>query len=611
MAYLPTFRRGKRDQQSSSLARWWTSSKENVAKDLYAYCVALERAQRPERFRRYAYHIMATGRAPLSYGLSMPGMATDLGSYAGDAFDARFTPPSENYPALAIDVFANKVWAERPHLQLLPVTDDDYKVRLACKQGTTWVAQVFEDLKLWDLVAAVGKASGITGTGWARVGEAGPGRIEVTHVQDDNVLLDPTAGSNPRSKQIRLFRDRQSLIQQYAVGPNADAIRDKLERATACRLGFFAIESIAYGDTIAVIEAWFGAGPDGTPGRHVIAIDDLALVDEAYEHPDAPLAKLVHEPIEESARGQGLVEQILPLQREIDRIAENLAIQERIMAFGQTYSRQNNGVTEEDCAGTFIEYAFEKPHREPGLAPPAQLYAKQRELGQNALLRVGISPSAAQGQTSPGITAAVAIQADLEVADVRHRAHTMRLETFVEDLGRLILRQAATTKPVVMARGKQIDFEVVEKALKQGRVEGYPVSGLPQSIAGRKQEISDRYKNGQIDRAMYQRLLGLPTTDQEADEETAALDLIYWQLDRMVETGKFQPVLPFSDLVSAKATAIKRYQIETMRGLARDRLQLIAQYVAQVQERLDESTPAPQAPAPAPVPPAGAAPAAL
>jgi len=72
MAYFPTFRKGKREQAASSLDRWWLSTPENVARDLYSYAVALERGQRPERFRRYGYHILATGHAPISYGFACP-----------------------------------------------------------------------------------------------------------------------------------------------------------------------------------------------------------------------------------------------------------------------------------------------------------------------------------------------------------------------------------------------------------------------------------------------------------------------------------------------------------------------------------------------------------
>jgi hypothetical protein len=224
---------------------------------------------------------------------------------------------------------------------------------------------------------------------------------------------------------------------------------------------------------------------------------------------------------------------------------------------------------------------------------------------------LGISQGQAQGQTEPGITASVAIESAMQVADVRHRPHTMRLETFVEDLARLILRQAAMTKPVVMAHGKKIDFEVVARALAAGRVAAYPVSGLPQSIPGRKQEIEDRYKRGQINRAMYARLLNLPTTDQESDEETSGIDLVYAQLDVMERTGTYQPPSSLMDLASAKELAVKRYNIRARQKLAKGSkvksrtLQLLSQYIGQVQEMIDDA--APPAPGPqGPTAPAGA-----
>lgn len=589
------FSSGKEDSPEKTLNRWWFSEPDAVARDLTEYCASLERAQRPRRFKQFAYHMIATGRAPISYGLSMPDGISEQNSisYAGDLFNPEFTPPSTNVCGLAIDIFANRVWSERPFVEWLPVSDDDTKLRVACQEATGYTDALFNDVGTWTVASAVGKDSGIVGTGWFRIGESGKHSIDVTRLDDDCVLIDPSAGEHPRGYQVRLFLDRHWLIQQYAVGNDADKIRAALENAPGCRLGFFQLP-IGYQDTLAVIEAWYCAR-NGEPGRHVICCNDVVLLDEKFDDEEPPIEPLVYEPIAGSVRGRGAVEIILPIQREMDRIADNLAQQERVMAWGRAQSKNGNGIEEQDLTGnSLLVYNIEPVRFEPGIVPPAQLYQRLRELRDEALLSVGLSQQQAQGTATPGVTAAVAMQSEMQISDVRHKALFLRLETAIENLGKKIIAKAKVTKPVVYARGRKIDFDQVEKAIASGTIRAYPISGLPQSIPARKQEITDRLRNGQLNKAQYQRLLGMPATDFEGDEETAAIDLIYAQLDKMEETGEFQPPIPFGDLESAKDIAIKRFNIRQRQTLQegskvkKRTLQQLAQYIELVQERLDE-----------------------
>jgi len=590
--------KGKR-QGSDSLQHWWDSKEETVAKDLTLYCQALELSQRPARFRSYAYHMVATGRAPVSYGLAMPGqnVSGDDFTYGGDLYNAEFTPPSENICAIAIDTFENKIWCQRPFLEWLAPNDDNYKLRRSCKEATSWADQIWSDLNLWDLVQAAGKDSGVVGTGWV-FGRSLPGKIELQRLDDDCILIDPTAGENPRAWQIRLFMDRDDLIKQYATGPRETEIRDALQSAPGCRLGFFPMPA-GYQDTLAICVGYY-LRRGNENGKYVVAVDNVLLDSGEYTHEKPPLARFRWQAISGSVRGKGCVETILPIQRELDRITDNVAEQERVCAWNRVQTRVGNNVDPDALSGnSIIEYTNEPVKFEQGLPPPAQLYQRMKDLRNSGLFSVGITEAQVQGQSSPGVTASVAMQSEMQISDVRHRAVSLGQESSVEELGDLAVRLAKDAKPNVTRNGKKIDFSEVERAVKGGKARAFPLSGLPQSIPGRQQEIENQYRAGQITKAQYQRLKGFPVTGSSNDEQTAPIDLIQWQLDEMIETGEFQVPLPFQDLVTAKDIASRRYQIEKTRRLARDRLQLIALYMAQVDERLKEQPPSP-APMPAP-----------
>jgi len=598
------FDHGKR-RQNDSLQQWWHSDKSTVAKDLTDYCRALELAQRPRRFRQYAYHMVATGEAPVSYGLSMPGegLITADFSYGGEFYNPEFTPPAENVCHVAVDTFKNKIWCQRPFLEMLAPDDGNTDLRVACKEATSWMDQVFAQHNVWQLVEQAGVDSGIVGTGWI-FGTSFPGTICLERLDDDLVLLDPTAGENPRSWQIRWFKNRHDLIRQYAVGPDKLDIENKLKSTPGCKLGFFPLP-VGYADTIAVCVGYYCAR-DGSPGRCVVAVEDLCLSDTEYNHEKPPLAKFPLERVSGSVRGRGLVQTILPMQREIDRIADNLAEQERIMAWGRAQSIVGNNVNVEDLSGNnLIEYAIKPVEFQEGVSPPAQLYEKQRDLRNSALFSVGITESQVKGETSPGVTAAVAMMSEMEISDVRHRSVSLGQEKSVEELGELIVRLGQDANPNVSYQGRKINFSTINKAIKSGKMRSFPLSGLPQSIPGRQQEIENQYRNGQLTKAQYQKLKGYPVTSSSNDEQTAPIDLIDAQLDAIVETGEFQIVIPFQDLVAAKDKAMRRFQREMVRKLDRKKLQMLAMYLAQVNERLQEqpqpAQAAPMAPNPTPM----------
>ncbi len=131
------------------------------------------------------------------------------------------------------------------------------------------------------------------------------------------------------------------------------------------------------------------------------------------------------------------------------------------------------------------------------------------------------------------------------------------------------------------------------------------MSALPQSIPGRKQQLAEMLRNGEIDKVQYRRAIGTDDVLQVSDAITAGEDLCEFQLDTMVETGKFVPPVKFQDLQRALGMAQTRIMQEMKNGLAEDRIQLLARYAAQIEERLVETPPAPPT---APMMPPGAAP---
>ncbi len=570
------------DDKSPARKRWWNSSEADVGKDLSTYCASLETAQQRDRYLGMVFEQLATGRAAQSYGLSMAGRVK------GDMATALFSPPSENYVAIAADVFANKIGKNQPFLEWIPVAASDYKTKAGCKQATEYVDKLFADTDTWPMVEQAFKDAFIHGTGVVKVGGS-PGRVTLTRIQDDEVLLDPTAGDNPRNFQFRVFLDRETCLELYG---DTDEKREKIEAENGCHQGFYALD-IGYDDTLALCEGYYLALPDtDKPGRHVVCIGETVLLDEPWTD-DLPFAKLPFEPVANSWKGQGGVEQQLPLQREVDRLADNLAEQERRFSWCKVQIRRADNIDPDSLTDNSIVEYNEKPALfEQGVAPTKELYNQLEKKGQQCLLRVGISGAQAQGETPGGIDSGVAILANQQIDDVRHVAVAQRLERFVEQLGKLIIQAAAKYKPAVYSRGRKIPWPEVAMDQHKAKCRAFRMSGLPQSIPGRKQALADMLRNGEIDKVEDRRAIGTDDVVQVSDAITAGEDLAEFQLDTMVETGKFQPPVKFQDMQRALAMAQTRIMQEMKNGLAEDRIQLLARYAAQLEERMSESVPA-------------------
>lgn len=604
----------QKDVPQGARRRWWFEPEETVARELSNYCRSLEDGQQRERYLGMVFEQLATGRAPTSYGIQMDGRVK------GDLATALFSAPSENFVRLAVDVFANKIGKNRPFLQWSTTAMYDTDLRDACEQATDYCEQIFEDLKTWPMVEASFKHGVIHGNGPILVdGEEAkdgrPGRVTLTQLFKDEILLDPTAGENPPNFQVRLFQHRDEVIRKYANGKDKEQkdLKDKLSNTPGCKQGFFNLD-VGYDDILALCIGYYIPG-DGSPGRKVVAINDLLLEDAEFTG-DLPIASYVFEPIAGSWAGQGCPEMQLPLQREVDRIADNLAEQERRFCWAKWGYRRDDQVDPDALIGNAsVEYNEQPPKALDAPEPSEFLYQQLEKKGNQCLAQVGISLNQSQGMSEPGINAGVAIIASAQIDDVRHVGPSQRLENHVENIGKLIIQAAGRFNPPVYSNGKKISWPKIVDDQTKCKCRAFKMSGLPQSIPGRRQELWNMFQQGEIDKKTYRRAIHANEIRQTEDLITVVDDFVNWQLDNMMKKGaEFDPPPPFIDFPRALELSQKRLMIETKNGVEEDRLQFVAQYMAMCAQRVDElqsATPNPsEATNPAETPsPAGAQPA--
>ncbi len=579
--------------------RWYNAPSDKVAAELSAYCRMLERQGERDRYLHLVFSTLATGRQPLSYGHSMNGRIH------GDIATAQFSPPSENKVREALDVFANRIFKGRPFLQWTPVATDDMDVRTACENATAYVDQLWADLQTWPMVEQAGIDAGTHGSGMIFVEEIAPHKVDHSRVTVDEILVDRAQGKDPRSIQLRVFRDRFALVERFVDAgtfkkeSDREILRGKLMNAPGVEQGFYNV-GCEYKDQVALCYGFYKKSAiTGQGGRMVLCCEDIVLIDKEWKSDEFPIAKFDFIPMADSYFGQGIPEVMLPLQREVDRIADNLAEQERRAAWIRVQVDRGSRIEDDEFEGNgIIHYSGKEAKFEQGLCPPAQLYEQSDRKSQQAMNSVGLS--ADQNTAEVPVESGKARLARMMIEDTRHVSVSQRFEGFVEQLGRLDIQQAGITRPEVFINGKKVDFPKIALDSKKSKMRAYPLSSLPQSIPGRLDEIERRYQDGEIDRVTKARLMDVPYDDGNVDEYTSSENLIYWQIGRILKNNKFEPPSPFCDLKRALGIAIARFNVETQRETEKSRLRKLAQYIAVVRQMVEENAPPPAAAMPLP-----------
>jgi hypothetical protein len=590
---------------------WWTAirmtGKEATASKAAAMLSAAAEMIEWHTWRdRYAAFVCAqlmTGRAiPSAFGCSL----SDRSSRAmRSTWSALFNPPALNVVALCGDVLRNKIFKNRPFLDWLPERGN-FEAKWASKEMTFFTDSVFSRTKVWPMVEQAGDDCMTYKSAFAKVSVIsanGKKDVSLQRVLDEEILLTPEeagAFTPPRSMIQRAFANREDAICTYGYDRNGKELPDvkrAIERAPGVKAGFYDA-GLDYAHVVPLIEGWRLPFPNGAPGRHVLAIGNVALVDEDWKRPRFPFAKLNYLDVGSSWTGQSLAEITMPIQREIDRLTMVIAECQRRNAWPRWSYTVSSKIMPDmfegpGCIPT-ADGSFPQLLKQDAVAP--ELYRQLDTMIQRAMQRNGISGNSASGERNAGLSSGIAIMADIQIDDARHVSTMQRQEDFVMDIGELVIDACEEAKlPVELPGGRKMPWDEVEKARKICRARAFPMSRLPTLPAARAQQVQNWYDDGTIDRQQKAKLENMPDKQGFIDAYTASDDWIEHTLDKIVKSGKYHPPLPYADQKRMLSMAQARWMQEAIGGTPDDRLQLISLFIMQVLEM-----PAPSQGAPGP-----------
>lgn len=349
-------------------------------------------------------------------------------------------------------------------------------------------------------------------------------------------------------------------------------------------------------------------------GKHVIGLEEGTCFQEDWEFDWFPHVKFVWREPDSGYWGLGAAENLLGIQYEVSKMLDRF---QRAMALGAKLwvFRQQGGPTKAQMTNeqmTIID--SETPPTFASHDPmPAQAYQYMWELVTRAYEMEGVSQDLSTGTKPAGLDSAPAqreyndtqtqrfacLGQEWEEVHVEIAEKNVKLTKRMVKRGKSVVVRAPDSKTI-----EEIDFKAVDLDENRSIIAPYPTSSLPTTPGARLQAVKEYYEAGLIpDRETALALLDFPDLAEALSLELAAIEDVKRIIEKLVEKGRYESPEPYMNLQLASRMTQSAYLRARNDGVPEKRRDLLLRFIDDVQELIQETTPAP-----APVQPAMLAP---
>ncbi|MBV6514139.1 MAG: hypothetical protein FMNOHCHN_03729 [Ignavibacteriaceae bacterium] len=599
---------------------YWWKSKKNINSDIFAYIKRIEHDQ--------SYRNLDNQKNLRLYG--------NYDTPALKAFNFQRSEPSYNVQNRVtlnivqsmVDTVTSKITKNKPRPMFL-TSGGDWTQQRRAKKLTKFVEGQFSHLKMYDKGSIAFKDSAIFGTGVLKFFKK-RGDIAVERVFPDEIVVDDADGmyGAPRQMHQKKFIHREVLkaaFPKYKEAIDVSGMDPYMQSYG---------ESVNHkSDLLLVVESWhLPSGPDAKDGRHVISIENQALVDESWSKERFPFVFFRWSERPLGFFGQGLAEQLTGLQLEINKILRTIQVSMHLVSVPKIFVEASTKIVSaqlDNKIGGIIKFAGQPPTPgQLGTIPP-ELFAHLDRLYQRAYEIAGISQLSANSRKPSGLDSGKALREYNDLETERFMDVAKRYEQAYLDAAALIIDLAKELDEEldggyqVKVSGKswydEIKWKDVNLYEDKYVMQAYPTSALSQTPAARLQEVQELLQAGFVTREEAIKLLNFPDLEGFYNIASAVGEDVDKQLETMIENSRYVGPEPYQNLEYARSKvqfAYLHYKannapdevLELMRRYMEDCTALIEKRKKAEMALVAQSMPAPQVggqplgvPAPAPV----------
>lgn len=581
--------------------RWWDETEGKKHESVFAAVREIQRAQSHRRMNDIL-HLSLYGNAP----------ATGFTPYSGARTAGRqHTRLSLNVVKNMIGAVVSKIAAKNKVKASFQTVGGDFEQQERAEKMERFSQGVFYNNRLYKKQRAVFRDCCISGTGFLKIFPDEKGRA-VSHERTPwwEVHVDDADGFNgePRVMYQEKWYDRAVLA---ALFPDKKDAIEKSASVPITEEGVVDSESKSRTSLVPVVEGWhLPSGADADDGRRIICIREVDLLDVEYKFPYHPFCTMRWSEDPMGYFGTGLAYELAGIQVEINELLLEIQRAHRLIKghwLVQDGSNVNFRHINNDLA-SIVRYAGVAPQYHAPTAIAPDVYQHLWNLYEKAYEISGVSQMSATSQKTPGITAAVAIDAVNDIQTERFlevgtmlEDWTMEVAEHTVDAARE-LAKAGTFKVTGRGNGELelIDFKDADMEKDSYVIQVFPTSLLPSTPAGKLQFVTDMVNSQTplIDPEDAFELLQLPDTESMAKRKLAPRKLVERNLSQIVRHGKWVAPEPLDPHEVALRIANETLASARLDNVPPARLELIRKYITLTQRLLLQQNPPPPPPPP-------------
>lgn len=562
----------QRDEADQTGARWYLAQSQHVHEKVFNVVRRIEDAQSWRQTARLKHERLYGNR-------EIAGLTPSKYARAG-------TMRSQDRLKLnvcksCVDTASAKIAKNKPR-PLFLTSGGDAALQDKAKKLTKFCDGMFDAAGVYAAGQRAFVDSLVQDTGVVKVSDDGGDSLTVERVFVDELYIDEIEAVYGRPQQLHQKRlvHLDVLVALFADDPvKVTAIRAARERAEGTS------------DHVEVIESWhLRSSPDAKDGVRAMSVKGCTLVLEAYDRDYFPFVFLYWTEPRRGIYGQGLIEELVGIQLEINRLLQTIQEAQHLACVPRVYFDSATAATLKPIdneMGGHYSFVGRPPVISTANAMPSEIYQHLENLFRKAFEVTGISQLSATAKKPSGLDSGAALREYQDIETERFILVGQRYEAFYMQIARIMLdlmraraaaEDAGDDKALrVKARSNKfietIKWSDVEMDEDRYDMQVFPVSLLPTSPAGRLQTVKELVKDGFIsDRAQAMGLLDFPDLEAFQSLQTAALDNIRHHIDNILEHGKFEAPDRYIDIKLARSMAQSAYERGEATGRPRERL---------------------------------------
>ena len=590
-----TVKTKKTNKTSPESYNWWRAKSKAELCQQVIETASFLKEQQQYRYRQAAIHARLYGNMPLA---TFAGASYNR---LGQQNNLPVDRPTMNVVQSCIDTLVSRLAQAKPRPTFL--TDGgEYKERNLAKQLNHFIAGELYQTKAAQLAELVLRDAAILGSGCIKVYEDDNERVALDRVMLTELFVDTNDAfyGNPRSMYQLKLVDRSMLLEMF---PEYKSEVQKAEQAYPDNSGE---SQKTISDQVMVVEAWhLPSSKKASDGRHVIACSAGILLDEEYKDESFPFVFIHFSPRLVGLWGQGLAEQLTGTQLEINKILVTVSQSISLVGVPRIFVEDGSKVVHahlNNSIGSIITYRGTKPEYSVAPSIHPEMYAQLQRLIEYAYQQSGISALAATSQKPAGLNSGEAIRNYDDLQSDRFATLAKKYDELFIDLSYKIIYKA---KEIAERTGKyqtvypnkngakEIDLPKAELLENPFVIQCYDTSSLPKQPAGRLEKVVEMMQSGLIDPNEGRRLLDFPDLEQVDKLATAAEERIYKTLDDIIDSSKYEPPDPYTDIALAIKIVTQYYNLYAQCNLEESKLELLRQWHGQLLALQQASMPPP------------------